>query len=243
MKVGKVDVILRCRNYSNEIKERFEQNIRSLPVANVIIETSSPLGMATMGAIRNVQTEFFVAFDDDVIIPNDWLEQVSAHITSKVGAIDGHLSVKGFGSLDDVINKKIPVTPRVLQHGERAFGLWNALCRTEVFVDWEPSTPELSSWEDYELGMHVLKKGFVWITIPISNGYHLWSWEKLVSNAKWNARGFKLTHPSKSQQLSEIRKQLWWLMKEYRKNDELKHYNVTLMKTYLKELLKGLVQL
>ncbi len=159
-------------------------------------------------------------------------------MTSNVAAVDGYLSVRGFGTLDDIINKRIPTTPHILQYGERTFGLWNALCRTNVFHDWRPSTPELSSWEDYELGMHALKKGFDWITIRITNGFHLWSWEKLVNNAKWSAKGFKLTHPKKSQQLSEIIKQLRWLAKLYVKNDELRNYEITLTKAYIKGLLK-----
>jgi len=241
MMIDKVDVILRCKNYSGEIKDRFEQNIGNIPVANVIIETSSPLGVATMHAFRKVQTEFFVSFDDDVIIPNNWFEQVSKFMDSNVAAVDGYLRVRGLGNFDVAINRRLPTTPHMLKYGERPFGLWNAICRRDVFIDWQPSTPELSAWEDYELGLHALKKNFAWITIPILDGYHLWSWDKVISNAKWGAKGYKVTHRKKSQQLSEIIKNLIWVARLHITNDELKYYVRVQKGAYVKELMRGLL--
>ncbi len=238
--IDKVDVILRCKHYSDVIKERFENNIKNIPVANIIIETSSPLGIATMHAFRKVQTEFFVTLDDDVIIPDNWFEQVSKYMDSSVAAVDGYLPVKGLGSVDDVINGRLSTVPRKLEHDERPF-LGDTLYRKEVFIDWEPSSPALSAWEDYEIGMHALKKNFTWVTVPLNNGYHLWSWEKVVSNAKWSAKGYKLTHPKNSQQLSEIIKNLVWLARLYIKNDELKYYVRVQKVAYTKQLTRGLV--
>jgi len=34
--MNKMDVILRCKDYNNDVRERFENNIAHLPVDNVI---------------------------------------------------------------------------------------------------------------------------------------------------------------------------------------------------------------
>ena len=238
MHIDNVDVILRTRDFSKEIEERFTQNIRNIPTNNMIIETSSPLGIATMKALHKVETEYFVAFDDDVTIPDDWFMSVAQYMTKDVGAVDGHLRVKGLGKLDEPINKLQLSEPRTLKQGERAFGLWNTLGRKDVFTTWKPSRPDLSAWEDYELGMHVLKSGYKWITIPILNGFHYWSFDKVKSNSIWSAKGFKATHNGYLQLLNEIYKNVRWLEKMYRSKDQLRDYQILQSSSYLKGLLQ-----
>jgi len=165
-----------------------------------------------MRAIQKVKTEFFVALDDDVEIPDDWLSQISKYMASNVAAIDGHLRIKGMDGLDDALNKNQLSEPKMLQKCERSFGLWNTLYRTQVFRDWKPSRPDLTSWEDYELGNHIMKKGYQWITIPILNGFHNWTWDKVEKAALWSAEGFKQTH-SKYQTIKEIVNQIRFISK------------------------------
>ena len=70
------------RNYNAQIKqvdicivtktEKLPVNLRNaidrLPAHSVIVETSTPLGLARMRAIRRVSTEWFVFLDDWVLI-------------------------------------------------------------------------------------------------------------------------------------------------------------------------------
>jgi FkbM family methyltransferase len=218
-----MDVILRCKEYSSEVRERFEKNIQSLPVDKTIIETSFPLGLATMRAIQKVETDRFVALDDDVEIPNDWLDQVSKYMASNVAAVDGHLRVKGLDGWDDKLNKVQLSEPKFLKKGERAW-TWDVYCRTDIFKDWRPSRPDLTSWEDFEIGNHVLGKNYQWISVPILNGYHNWSWKKIEKNALWSAEGFKQTH-SKLDILKEIIK-CYRFISKIGKDDPLQEYTI-----------------
>jgi FkbM family methyltransferase len=145
-------------------------------------------------------------------------------MASNVAAVDGHLRIKGMDNLDQYLNRLQLSEPKMLKKGERSFGLWNTYCRTKVFQDWKPSRPDLTSWEDYELGNHVLGKNFEWITVPILNGYHNWDWDKVDRSALWSADGFKQTH-SKLQTLRKIFDCIRYVSK-LQKEDPLIDYNI-----------------
>ena len=64
-----VDVCIVTKN-PEKVLGLIEKLRKSSFVNKIIIETSIPLGLARMRAIRKVSTEWFLFLDDDIIIPN-----------------------------------------------------------------------------------------------------------------------------------------------------------------------------
>ena len=62
--------------------------------------------------------------------------------------------------------------------------------RIKVVEDWNP--PEgLTSYEDYSLTQHVLRKGYKWVTTPVL-AFHFKDWRKLAKNRLCVAEAFAL---------------------------------------------------
>ena len=180
----KVDICLVTKNGMSSIK-----GIEHVPLANLIVETSSPLGLARQKAIQNVSTEWFAFVDDDVELFPNWYKTLSEKIDHSIGAISGYLMDCGYGDEVDscIAQQKTEFIDYRL--GERWTGTHHGLIRTELVKDWEPSRPDLSSWEDYEITQHILRKGFRVVKIPVYLGYHHKGWKHIYSNAFWNLEG------------------------------------------------------
>lgn len=164
-----------------------------LPLRKLIVETSSPLGLARMRAINKVETDWFVFIDDDVFLGPKWFNQLSKLASSDIGVVQGAMHNIGLGHWDQIGNR--PITPYRLELGDRGF-THNTLIRTDLVRDWKPSHPELSAWEDYEITQHILRKGYDWIVGPV-DAYHLRGFGKKWGNIVWATRGWRdVTNPS-----------------------------------------------
>lgn len=162
--------------------------IKYIPVSQLIIETSKPLGMARARAISKVETEWFAFIDDDVHVGPRWFSQIASHIHADVGAICGRMKEKGMGELwDKAVNDHISKTNKPIVHltpGQRGY-THNTLMRTELLKDWQPSVKTLSAYEDYEITQHVLGKAHRWLWIPNVDAWHETSWVKRWTGPSW----------------------------------------------------------
>lgn len=171
------------------------KGLEHIPIQNLIIERSKPLGLARRRAIRKVKTEWFAFVDDDVEIDKSWFSTITRCIEDDVGAIQGILLVKGLGEKWDrsLNNREKRIVE--LKKGERGF-THNTLIRTKCVKDWKPSRRDLSAFEDYEITQHILGKGYRWIRVPVES-YHKQSWDKIKNNAIWATKGWKKLNPSR----------------------------------------------
>ena len=127
------------------------RGLENIPINNIIIETSKPLGLARMKAIQKVETSLFAFIDDDVIIGESWFKTVLSYMGEKVGAVHGNTVNIGLGEwVTKGFEKHNKNKYKELKRGERGFTTCT-LIKTNLVKDWKPSTDEVSSYEDYEI--------------------------------------------------------------------------------------------
>jgi glycosyltransferase involved in cell wall biosynthesis len=199
----KIDIALVTKNNVSDIS-----GIEYIPVGQLIVETSRPLGIARANAIKRVNTEWFAFIDDDIEISEDWFRIVTSRIDSDIGAVEGTTKSCGLGTrFDNAINKFAAnehlQRRREITLGQRGF-TGNTLIRTSIVKDWHPSFSELSSFEDYEITQHILKKGYRWIVVPTST-IHRFTWRHAARSAMWSMQGWKsCAKPSALQKAKSI---------------------------------------
>jgi glycosyltransferase involved in cell wall biosynthesis len=82
-----IDVIIPTKSEA-QIRPALMRVLRSAPWVNdIIIETSAPLATARIAAANKCTTDWVAMFDDDVEIPPDWFEKVSAEVNYGVVAV------------------------------------------------------------------------------------------------------------------------------------------------------------
>lgn len=199
----KIDICLVTKNDISSIK-----GIEYIPINKLIVETSKPLALARMKAIKKVTTDIFAFIDDDVEIDENWFNVLIPYIIKKdVGAVQGILSIKGLGIKWDNALRKDKVESRVLKIGDRGF-THNTLIKTDLVRDWIPPK-DLSAWEDYDLTTHILKKGYSWIKVS-TDSRHNNSFKRVWKNAQWGISGRKKYFPSRKDSFIQIiRKSIW----------------------------------
>jgi len=181
----RIDVCFVTKDPALEIR-----GLEHVPVNNLIVETSSPLGLARKRAIERVETEWFAFIDDDITVTPDWFPSLSSHIGPKVGAIEGLAKQVGLGNAwDDNIFRHSARTSGKLRPNQRGY-TWNTLMRKSAIEDWSPPYPDLSSWEDYWMSQYVLNKGYDWLLVPVRATHHR-TWNKVLTNGIWCGRGLK----------------------------------------------------
>jgi hypothetical protein len=199
--IEKIDVCVVTRDGS------LPKGLEFIPQENLIIETSAPLGEARRKAIDRVKTEWFAFIDDDMEIQPYWFNNLANHIDEKTGGIWGIIQYKGLGKYFNE-STDIRQNYRILRLNER-FNTNNTLFRTDLVKDWIPS-PNLTCYEDLELGIHIMKKGYNLKCVP-GGALHWRSWNKMAKNAVWAGRTYRKTlKPNFIQYISEYFKRLFW---------------------------------
>ena len=202
----KIDVCIVTKTPLSQIK-----GLEHIPVNNLIIETSTPLALARMRAIQKVKSKIFAFIDDDVELDESWFETLIPYFQDPtVGAVQGILSSKGFGSKWDKALKNEKVSPIILKFGQRGF-THNTLIKTESVKDWIPDK-DLSAWEDYDLTVHIMNKKLSWIRVS-TDSYHCGSWRKIWKNASWGIKGRKVYFPSRRDSFIQIFRKLIWTIR------------------------------
>ena len=201
----KIDVCIVTKNPFPSIP-----GLEYVPVNKLIIETSTPLGLARMRAIHKVTTPIFAFIDDDAELDKAWFDTLSPYIQDPhVGAVQGILSPSGLGEKWNKALKKDKRDPIILKFGGRGF-THNTLIKTELVKDWIP--PEgLSAWEDYDLSMHILEKDHSWLKVS-TESHHNRNWKR-TWNQDWGIIGRKRYFPSRRDSLVQIAKKLVWIIR------------------------------
>src|SRR5271169_3967387 len=81
----KLDVVIPTRKFPNDTLLHI---MKQMPCAGQIIITKErPLSIARKNAVLSAKTEWVAMIDDDMLLPNNWLQQVTANIAPNIGAI------------------------------------------------------------------------------------------------------------------------------------------------------------
>jgi glycosyltransferase involved in cell wall biosynthesis len=140
-----------------------------MPCAGEIINThEKPLSVARKHGVLSAKTEWVAMVDDDMLLPPDWLERVSAAIEPDVGAI-GTVAVhrnphaaayeRVVGSVYNL--SKLDTNPHIN----------NILIRRKLMENYNP--PKLFFGEDQVFKRYVLKSGYRWKVLPFLGATHL----------------------------------------------------------------------
>ena len=81
----KVDFVIPTRDKPNDA---LLHSIEHMPCAGqIIITTERPLSIARKKAVLKANTEWVAMVDDDMLLPENWVQQVTAKIAPNIGAI------------------------------------------------------------------------------------------------------------------------------------------------------------
>jgi glycosyltransferase involved in cell wall biosynthesis len=169
----KVDFVIPTREKPNDNLLGIVEHMTC--AGQIIITTERPLSIARKNAVLKAKTEWVAMVDDDMLLPENWLMQVTAKIASNVGAI-GTVAVhknKHVAAYDRVVGtivklNKIDTSPHIN----------NIIIRRKLMEDYNP--PSLFFGEDQQLKKHVEKSGYSWNVLPFLGATHLGSSKNYV---------------------------------------------------------------
>lgn len=161
----KVDFVIPTRDKPNPALVR---SLEQMSCAGKIIVTNErPLSRARKNAVLSADTEWVAMVDDDMLLPQNWLQQVTAKIAPGVGAI-GTVAVhknKHVAAYDRVVGtvvklNKIDTSPHIN----------NIIIRRKLMETYDP--PKVFFGEDQHLKRHVEKSGYAWVVLPFLGATH-----------------------------------------------------------------------
>jgi glycosyltransferase involved in cell wall biosynthesis len=162
----KVDFVVPSRDEANPT---LMSQLKHMPCAGQIINThEKPLSVARKKGVRQANTEWVAMVDDDMLLPDNWLQLVTRAITPKVGAI-GTVAVhknKHVAAYERVVGSivklnKIDTNPHIN----------NIIIRRQLMEDYSP--PLLFFGEDQYFKRYVQKAGYLWKVLPFLGATHL----------------------------------------------------------------------
>ncbi len=162
----KVDFVVPSRDNPNPTLIHI---IEQMPCAGQIINThEKPLSIARKRGVLKATTEWVAMVDDDMLLPSDWLIQVTKAIEPNVGAI-GTVAVhknKHAAAYERVVGtivklNTIDTNPHIN----------NIIIRRKLMENYKP--PLLFFGEDQYFKRYVQKTGYVWKVLPFLGATHL----------------------------------------------------------------------
>jgi len=166
----------------------------------MIFETAVNLAMAREIGVANVDTKYFAFIDDDIEISKSWFASLISVISSEkhVGAVQGFIRYY----MDYMDKAQEFELGRRREHtkeiNERGY-THNTILRTEIVRDFSPNEM-VSSWEDFLLTQHVIRKGYKWLETDQAQVTHyrnvdlsfLTEIQNNFLRAKWNGAGDRI---------------------------------------------------
>lgn len=162
----KVDFVVPSRDEANPT---LMHQLKHMPCVGQIINThEKPLSIARKKGVLQANTEWVAMIDDDMLLPNNWLQLVTKAITSKVGAI-GTVAVhknKHVAAYERVVGtvynlSKLDTNPHIN----------NIIIRRKLMENYDP--PRLFFGEDQYFKRYVQKTGYLWRVLPFLGATHL----------------------------------------------------------------------
>jgi len=156
-----------------------------------VVQTDGSLAKSRQLGIKNVDTEYFVFVDDDIILPKGWLEKLENNIDSETGAIHAYAvpalrlpyeqewrEWQEKWAVSKLRKHKTPSTEyeskiiEIVEGNKSTFAGYthNTIIRLDACKDWKPSA-DFPVFEDQVLLWHIVKNGYKWkitreITVP-----------------------------------------------------------------------------
>jgi glycosyltransferase involved in cell wall biosynthesis len=162
----KVDFVVPSREKANPT---LIHQLRHMPCAGQIINIhEKPLSLARKHGVLEAKTEWVAMVDDDMLLPDNWLQLVTNAITLKVGAI-GTVAVhknKHVAAYERVVGtvynlSKLDTNPHIN----------NIIIRRKLMENYNP--PKLFFGEDQYFKRYVQKTGYTWKVLPFLGATHL----------------------------------------------------------------------
>jgi hypothetical protein len=186
----KLDVLIVTKQ--SKLAPEFEKTIydSGIPVNDIIVETSKPLGPARERAIQKATTERFVWLDDDVWLPENWYADVMKYWQDGTGWLEGVAlpnTPKWYADWNHYTQLRPGV--RSLKLNERSFNC-SAIVVTKALKDWKYPEGEYLGFgsEDLLMSNYVTKKGYLRLRVPVMADhridYHGSFWKHTASATK-----------------------------------------------------------
>jgi glycosyltransferase involved in cell wall biosynthesis len=162
----KVDFVVPSRDEANPT---LMHQLKHMPCAGQIINIhEKPLSIARKHGVLQANTEWVAMVDDDMLLPDNWLQLVIKAITPKVGAI-GTVAVhknKHVAAYERVVGivynlSKLDTNPHIN----------NIIIRRILMENYSP--PKLFFGEDQYFKRYVQKTGYIWRVLPFLGATHL----------------------------------------------------------------------
>ncbi len=179
---------------------------RHFPHVRILL-TDDRLAKARQLGIKQVDTEYFVFVDDDIILPRGWFARLWSNIDSRTGAIHAHaIPAKRLPYEEEWREWQAKWSERTAKPSEKGMlevtkknmnSFWgythNTIVRTELCRDWNPPV-DLSVFEDHLLLRHIVKKGYIWKIMQELRVTH-YSYKDLAEHlrkVKWRVAGGRI---------------------------------------------------
>ena len=162
----KVDFVVPSRDEANPT---LMHQLKHMPCAGQIINThEKPLSIARKNGVLQANTEWVAMVDDDMLLPDNWLQLVTKAIEPNVGAI-GTVAVhknKHVAAYERVVGtvynlSKLDTNPHIN----------NIIVRRKLMENYNP--PKLFFGEDQYFKRYVQKTGYAWKVLPFLGATHL----------------------------------------------------------------------
>jgi glycosyltransferase involved in cell wall biosynthesis len=162
----KIDFVIPTRDNPNP---SLLMEVKQMPWAGeIIITKDKPLSVARKRAVLKANTEWVAMIDDDMLLPSNWLDCVSAAISSKVGVI-GTVAIhknKHVAAYDRVVGTIVK-----LNTIDTSPHINNIIMRRKLMEDYHP--PLLFFGEDQYFKKYVETAGYKWVVLPFIGATHL----------------------------------------------------------------------
>ncbi len=162
----KVDFVVPSRDEANST---LIHQIQHMQCGGKIINThEKPLSIARKNGVLRAKTEWVAMVDDDMLLPDNWLQLVTKAITPQVGAI---------GTVAVHKNKHVAAYERVvgtivkLNRIDTNPHINNIIIRRKLMENYTP--PLLFFGEDQYFKRYVQKTGYHWLVLPFLGATHL----------------------------------------------------------------------
>ena len=161
-----VDFVVPSRDEANPTLLR---QIKQMPCAGEIINThEKPLSTARKNGVLAAKTEWVAMVDDDMLLPENWLQLVTKAIEPNVGAIG---TVAVHKNPHAAAYERVVGTVYNLSKLDTNPHINNILIRRKLMENYNP--PKLFFGEDQYFKRYVQKTGYRWKVLPFLGATHL----------------------------------------------------------------------
>jgi glycosyltransferase involved in cell wall biosynthesis len=164
----KVDVVIPTRD-RRDIEGGLLKAITEEPkFNNLIITDVKPLSKARLEGCKKASTEWVAMFDDDMLIPSNWLQSVLNAVDSNTGAV-ATVSRQHDASYDAYYNVVSSFYPVYNLDSDPRIG--NVLIKRNLMLNFQPTS--VFTGEDQYLRSYIEKSGYLWKVLPYIGVIHV----------------------------------------------------------------------